>query len=77
MMIINAAQCGGLCFQNLFKSYKYQQTNVVYDFLAGNELNIAFQIVILILQNYIQRNKLYHSIWNIFTVLGAKINNFC
>ena len=30
----------------------------VYVFLEGNELNIAFQFVILMLQNYIQRNKL-------------------
>ena len=48
------------------------QTNVVYVFLEGNDLNIAFQFVILLLQNYIQRNKLYNSIWNIFTVLGTK-----
>ena len=31
--------------------------------MEGNELNIAFQIVILILQNHIQRNKLYHGIY--------------
>ena len=48
------------------------QTNVVYVFLEGNDLKIAFQFVILLLQNYIQRNKLYNSIWNIFTVLGIK-----
>ena len=59
----------------LFQSYKYQQTNVVYLFLEGNELNITFQFVILMLQNYIQRNKLYHSIWKIFTVLGMKSSN--
>ena len=28
--------------------------------MEGNELNIAFHFVILILQNYIQRNKLYY-----------------
>ena len=39
-------------------------------------MNIAFQFVILILQNHIQRNKLYHGIWNIFMVLGTKSNNF-
>ena len=29
----------------LLQSYKCQQTNVVYIFLEGNELNIAFQFV--------------------------------
>ena len=43
--------------------------NVAYIFQEGNELNIAFQFVILILQNYIHRIKLYHGIWNIFTVI--------
>ena len=32
---------------------------------------------LLILENYIQRNKLYHGIWNFSTVLGTKSNNFC
>ena len=59
----------------LFQSYIYKQTNVVYVSLEGNELNIAFQFVILKLKNYIQRNKLYHGIWKIFTVLGTKSNN--
>ena len=27
---------GALCFQNLFKSYKYQETDVAYIFLEGN-----------------------------------------
>ena len=48
---------------------------VFYLFLEGNELNIAFQFVILMLQNYIQRNKLYYGIWKTFTVLGTKSNN--
>ena len=59
----------------LFQS-NINRLNAVYVFLEGNELNIAFQSVILILQNYIQRNKLYHGISNIFTVLGTKSNTF-
>ena len=30
----------------------------------------------LMSQDYTQRNKQYHSIWKIFTILGTKINNF-
>ena len=66
--------CGLDC---VFKSYKYQSTHVVYNFRQGNELNIAFPFVILILQNCIQKNKVYHGIWNMFTVLGTKSNNVC
>ena len=29
-----------------------------------NELNIAFPFVILMSQNHIQRNKLWHGIWS-------------
>ena len=62
----------------LFLSYKYQEINVVYIFLKGNDdLNIFFPVVVLILQNYIQRNKLHHGIWNMYTVLGTKSTNFC
>ena len=38
--------------------------------------SIAFPFVILILQNYIQRNKLYHGIWKIFMILVTKSNIF-
>ena len=44
-------------------------------FLKSNDSNTVFPIVILILENYIQRNKCYHSIWNIFMVLGTKSKN--
>ena len=73
-MIFNAVQWT-VFLKLLFQSHKYQQTNVVYVFLEVNELNIAFQFVVLMLQTYIQRNKLYHGIWKIFTVLGTKSNN--
>ena len=52
---------------------------VFYLFLEGNELNIAFQFATKLcykmLQNYIQRKKLYNGIWKTFTVLGTKSNN--
>ena len=37
-----------------------------------NELNIAFQFI-LILENYIQTDKLCHCIWNNFMALGKKV----
>ena len=37
----------------------------------------CFSICYFNLPNYIQRNKLYHGTWNLFTVLGRKSNNFC
>ena len=79
--IINAVCAVWTVFLKLlFQSYKYQQTNIVYVFMKGDELSIAFQFVILILQNCIQKNKPYHSTCNIFTVIGHKThkgNNFC
>ena len=56
-MAINAVQ-GTVFLKLIFQSYKYQQTNIAYIFLEDNELNIAFQFAILILQNYIQRNSI-------------------
>ena len=40
--------------------------------MEGNELNIAFQFI-LILENYIQTDKLCHCIWNNFMALGKKV----
>lgn len=43
--------------------------------MEGNELNIAFQFI-LILENYIQTNKLCHCIWNIVKSFGKKVMIF-
>ena len=51
-----------LCFfKLLFQRYKYQQANIGYIFWNGNKLNIVFIFVILISENYINRNKRYVS----------------
>ena len=63
-MVINAVQFT-VFLKLTFKSYRYQYTNVVYIFLEGSNLNIAFQFVILILQSYIQRN--YITVFGIFS----------
>ena len=44
------------CIANV-SHYNRKKTNVVYIFLEDNESNIAFSLVILILQNYNQRTK--------------------
>ena len=69
--------CSGLCFLNCYFRVIHINRLMLFMFsLEVNELNIAFQFLILISQIYIQRNKLYHSIWNIFMVFGTKSNNF-